>query len=76
MTNGYEVIFENGTSTTGTTVDVLIGAVRFRRETIYQVWHHTREQKSFRMQHKLLCHQPLSFPELERLLRNYGASYM
>lgn len=76
MTIGYEVVFDNGTSTTGTTVDGLIGAVRFRREAIYQVWHHTREQKSFRMQHKLLCQQPISFMELERLLRVYGASYM
>lgn len=73
--SSYEVIFENGASSSGSSVDVLIGAVRFRREPILQVWHHTRSSQSYRMQHKLLCDRPIGFREFERMLRVYGASH-
>lgn len=78
--NSYEVIFENGSSTTGTSVDTIIGALRFRSDIhkIIHVWHHTREPKSFQVRHKLLYDRDerITFPDLERLLRNYGSSYM
>ncbi len=77
----FEITFVNGSVVTGSSVDVTIGAIRFRRERIVRVVHVGREPRSFRLKKHVLFESDnetawMTFDETERLLRAcvYGAS--
>lgn len=82
MQESFEITFENGSMVTGSSVDVTIGAIRFRRDHIVRVVHIGREwnSRSFRLRKKVLFEKSgreahgKTFDQVEQILRAYGAS--
>ena len=79
--HSFVITFENGSTVTGSSVDVTIGAIRFRRDRIVRVVHLGRNlsSKSFRLRENVLfeCGREIhgkTFDQVEQLLRAYGAS--
>jgi hypothetical protein len=71
----FEVYFQNGTSVTTTTLDIMIATLRFRRDitNIISIVHKWREPRSYILHERATHVRVKNFEELERvMISTYG----